>query len=45
MKCTCSECAKYAGGWCRYKGVVDPAAVKADRRTGFAGRFPKVRKQ
>lgn len=33
MRITCSECAKYRGGWCRYKGVDDPAAVKADRRS------------
>lgn len=33
MKCTCNECAKYTGGWCRYKGVTDTAAVKADRRS------------
>jgi len=33
MRITCSECAKYKGGWCRYKGVDDPDAVKADRRS------------
>lgn len=41
MKCTCSECAKYAGGWCRYKGVTDPAAVKADRRSRLCKPVPR----
>lgn len=27
----CSECLKYRDGWCRYKGVIDPAAVRPDR--------------
>ena len=42
MKCTCNECAKYTGGWCRYKGVVDPAAVKADRRSRLCKPVPKI---
>ena len=41
IKCTCNECAKYTGGWCRYKGVVDPAAVKADRRSRLCKPVPK----
>lgn len=27
----CCECLKYRDGWCRYKGVIDPAAVRPDR--------------
>lgn len=41
MKCTCNECAKYTGGWCRYKGVTDPAAVKADRRSRLCRPVPR----
>lgn len=27
----CSECVKYRDGWCRYKGIIDPASIKPDR--------------
>ncbi|MCI6674780.1 MAG: hypothetical protein MR519_10610 [Spirochaetaceae bacterium] len=41
MRTTCSECAKFRCGWCRYKGVIDTAAVKADRRSRLCKPVPR----
>ena len=41
MRTTCSECAKFRCGWCRYKGVDDPAAIRPDRRSRLCRPVPK----
>ena len=37
----CSNCLKYRDGWCRYKGIIDPAAIKPDRRSRLCKPVPK----
>ena len=29
----CSNCLKYRDGWCRFRGVNNPAAIRPDRRS------------
>lgn len=36
----CEECPKYRDGWCLYKGVMDPAAIRADRRSRWCHPVP-----